>query len=759
MRSHVGPIVAIVGRGPFSPEFTTIGSDKTIRVWDALSATQIVEFASERDDPTSGAYHPLQSEHLFACGFGSGHVRIFDIDNAVSVYEKKGHMAGVTGVLYFSPTSSQLYLASAGLDGKVVLYDTANRYDTVRSLTISTEPVTAISITANRSGSLLAVGLSHLSSIVLFETTDYSVVLQLASLASVITSNGITTSPLQPPSHSNQASPGLGTMQTEKRSLFSITMNSYPGRSDGQDPSLASNNHLLAPLVSMVFITDDIVEQALLVVTDRHLISIPLTLKDTLSGEDLEERDKFRIKKLLSPWDKRSVKRFEFGSPTGLCRDENSGLLFVIAKRPELSRRSSGEGSKRLSRTSILQNIENTIVSRNDMASDSVSLSITSPPLHNNLKNKKSVNNMGDTDDSGAYCVSATSNAVVLMDARHKYFDRLKLSVSSASSSQLFENPCGSIVGVCPCLSSGKVVLVDSSGTIVIWNVHVEKLEKIKIDTTLDSPPEPDRKINHVELAAHGRERLFQSPTDLAYGRDEQRGEWLGSLGACVDLAALGVSAASAEKKIAVSDALTRDFARAVTFDPSQWSSNTKQDVSPQQPLQNRNQSVGEGKTEYAAMFGWMDPDNSPVLNPGVAHTHESKSISRESSPEKDGDFISLQQPMSSDRKEVPSPVDRPNPPTDKSNLASIDRSSWYVAINDMWVKHTASQLLFKSNGKYSSDGDRNVDLISHVISGTSTALIFSLSNVHVFPFPNNSETEFEPEQRCLASDRQLQRK
>jgi hypothetical protein len=370
------------------------------------------------------------------------------------------------------------------------------------------------------------------------------------------------------------------------------------------------------------------------------------------------------------------------------------------------------------------------------MTSDSASFSVTSPPLHNTLKNRRSVN-IGDTDDSGAYSVSATSNAVVLMDARHKYFDRLKLSVSSASSSQMFENPCGSIVGVCPCLSSGKVVLVDSSGTIVIWNVHVQKLEKIKIDTTLDSPPEPDRKINHIEVAAHGRERLFQSPTDLGYGRDEQHEEWLGSLGARVDLATLGVSAASVEKKIAASDALTRDFARAVTFDPSQWSSNTNKqdDVSPQQPSQNRIQSVSEGKTEYSAMFGWMDTDNSPAVNSDVAYAPASKSTSRGSSPEKDGEIISPLHPMSSDCKEVPPLFNNSALPTDKSNLSSIDRSSWYVAINDMWVKHTASQLLFKSNGRVTTicDRDSSVDLISHVISGKRTLQLFSLRTCSCF--------------------------
>ena len=773
MRSHVGPIVGIVGRGPYSSEFTTIGADKTIRVWDALSATQIVEFASERDDPTSGAYHPQQSEHLFACGFESGHVRIFDIDNAVSVCEKKGHSARVTSVLYFSPISGKLFLASAGLDGKVVLYDATNRYDIARSLTISPESVTAISITANRSGTLLAVGLSHLSSIVMFETADYSVVLQLASVASVITTNGIAASPLLQSSNT-QGSPGIGFMQTEKRSLFSNTMNSFPSKSEGQDLSIASNNHLMAPLVSMVFISDDIVEQALLVVTDRHMISIPLSVKDAHVSEDIDDREKFRINRLLSPWEKRSVKRFEFGSPTGLCRDESSGLLFVIAKRPELTRSSSSEGSKRLSRTSALQNIENTVISAQDVASGSMSLSITSPPI--NSKSSK-INTIGDTtDDNGAYHVSNTSNAVVLMDARHKYFERLKLSVSSAASSQLFENPCGPIVGVCPCLSSGKVVFVDNTGTIVIWNVRMDNLEKIKIDSTLDSPPEPDRKINHVEVAAHGRERLFQSPTtDLTYVKEEQlvvNEEWLGSFGARADLVALGVSADSAEKKIAESDALTREFARAVTFDPSQWSSNTKQEASPRPPLlQNRNisDSVGEGKTEYAAMFGWMDADNSPVPDTGAAtsasvhvlHTNahlESKPSSRDSSPDKDSVLTSLKN--SSPSNEVQKPVFCSATRSDKPEVSAIDRSSWYVVINDIWLKQTAYQSLVKTDRRHEFNGrvDRHVDLISHSISGKIIVLILFPPWVWLLylsvPNYTYSETKFEPSQRCLASNR-----
>ena len=42
LRSHVGLILDVVARGPSCDEFASLGSDKSIRLWDVISGSEVL---------------------------------------------------------------------------------------------------------------------------------------------------------------------------------------------------------------------------------------------------------------------------------------------------------------------------------------------------------------------------------------------------------------------------------------------------------------------------------------------------------------------------------------------------------------------------------------------------------------------------------------------------------------------------------------------------------------------------------------------
>jgi WD40 repeat protein len=77
LRSHTDEILAMDFHVQ-KQNIITVSKDKTIRLWDIQSNDEVYEFSSPVDQPLCVAAHPQQS--IFACGFESGKMRIFDID-------------------------------------------------------------------------------------------------------------------------------------------------------------------------------------------------------------------------------------------------------------------------------------------------------------------------------------------------------------------------------------------------------------------------------------------------------------------------------------------------------------------------------------------------------------------------------------------------------------------------------------------------------------------------------------------------------
>lgn len=117
MRSHINKILAFSVDG-IRRHLVTVSEDCTIRVWDIDSMQQLYDFVSAEETPCAVTFHP--SRQVFACGFSSGVVRIFNVGNSSLLAEQRQHRGQVIGLI-FSPNGEYMY--SAGSLGSLALYD------------------------------------------------------------------------------------------------------------------------------------------------------------------------------------------------------------------------------------------------------------------------------------------------------------------------------------------------------------------------------------------------------------------------------------------------------------------------------------------------------------------------------------------------------------------------------------------------------------------------------------------------------------
>ncbi|XP_061849594.1 WD repeat-containing protein 90 isoform X2 [Colius striatus] len=116
MRSHGGSVLAFSTEG-LRKQMATVSRDNSVRVWDLSSMQQLYDFTAADESPCAVAFHPAQ--HLLACGFDSGTVRIFDLASSDLLVEHKQHHTVITG-LTFSPDGK--FMFSSCLQGTLALY-------------------------------------------------------------------------------------------------------------------------------------------------------------------------------------------------------------------------------------------------------------------------------------------------------------------------------------------------------------------------------------------------------------------------------------------------------------------------------------------------------------------------------------------------------------------------------------------------------------------------------------------------------------
>ncbi|XP_029431995.1 WD repeat-containing protein 90 isoform X2 [Rhinatrema bivittatum] len=121
MRSHADSILAF-SVDVIRKQLATVSQDNTIRIWELASMQQLYDFTALDETPGAVAFHPLRQ--VFACGFSSGIVRIFNVAASALLVEHKQHRGSITG-LAFSPDGDLLY--SVCSQGSLALYNATER--------------------------------------------------------------------------------------------------------------------------------------------------------------------------------------------------------------------------------------------------------------------------------------------------------------------------------------------------------------------------------------------------------------------------------------------------------------------------------------------------------------------------------------------------------------------------------------------------------------------------------------------------------
>ncbi|XP_048188254.1 WD repeat-containing protein 90 isoform X2 [Perognathus longimembris pacificus] len=119
VRSHMASVLAFSmerSRG----QLATVSLDHTLRIWDLATLRQLYDFQSSEEAPCAVAFHPIWP--TFFCGFSSGAVRSFSLENARVLVEHTRHRGAITSLIV-SPDGS--FLFSSCSRGSLIQYDCA----------------------------------------------------------------------------------------------------------------------------------------------------------------------------------------------------------------------------------------------------------------------------------------------------------------------------------------------------------------------------------------------------------------------------------------------------------------------------------------------------------------------------------------------------------------------------------------------------------------------------------------------------------
>lgn len=108
----------------------TIEEGMSVRIWDIEHKSEAFQFLSPKDSPTTLA---APNAMLFACGFESGILKVFDMEKTEILYECKPFQCSVTNLLYIQ---NDKYLVSMSAQGNMSIHDSENNYIQTKLLNI-----------------------------------------------------------------------------------------------------------------------------------------------------------------------------------------------------------------------------------------------------------------------------------------------------------------------------------------------------------------------------------------------------------------------------------------------------------------------------------------------------------------------------------------------------------------------------------------------------------------------------------------------
>jgi hypothetical protein len=509
LRAHVGAIMNAAARGITGEEVATVGCDRTIRIWDVVSGQQKFEFTSTNDQPLCSAFHPL-GLHVVACGFESGSLRVFDVDSTTTVIEHKNHNLPIMDLIYAYPRDL-LRLFTASLDGLISVYDAANGYAPLKSIPSCpgvSGPFAQIIISVNFNFSLLAVATSDISTISVYDTVDLTVVYRGGSFVA----NRDLKSIVQ---YDDSKSPLTTVASASSKSTSQVDVVDATSTFDNHQAPLqhSASCSMTSPVKGLAFIGDAVSYNAvvtLLICTDKYLIALHMDSGDETekliqspaglnsvtnmtatdsnisvneSTIELQQNKRIRIKK-RSVWEKRLVRRIDFGVPAFMKRDPCSGLLLFAVQSPSsslaLNVDVSNFGGEHLALfQKAIQNVSNSSVTTNPLQNKPLkSLEApTTSSLHSKYKHPSK--NVTEMESS-----LVQSDAIAIADVKlftdplyHSTPMKLSMSKAQLYSIEHLKEP----LSFCACTPCGKMVSVDSSGCLAIWNIRTDRMANLQL--------------------------------------------------------------------------------------------------------------------------------------------------------------------------------------------------------------------------------------------------------------------------------------
>jgi hypothetical protein len=175
--------------------------------------------------------------------------------------------------------NTRLLLFTASLDGTVVVYDVENSFSYLKTLRIVSGPTDSIRMAVNLDCSLLAVAAATVSTIVVYDTKELTALYRGGHLASVTMANPsqllAASMAVKSPQGASPFSANVGAAGVDPMAATIGTLTVSPAAVGGAN-SLGSSES--APVTGLAF-CEDRPGGALLVSTDKHVVSLPLDLE------------------------------------------------------------------------------------------------------------------------------------------------------------------------------------------------------------------------------------------------------------------------------------------------------------------------------------------------------------------------------------------------------------------------------------------------------------------------------------------------
>ena len=113
----------------------SVSADRTIRLWDLETLEEVYEFSSPIDQPISISSHPQQA--IFACGFASGKMRIFDIETTEVLDEFSQFKLPLASLSY---DNLGRFLIACSSDGQVSIHNAARQHLPIKMMQLAQPP-------------------------------------------------------------------------------------------------------------------------------------------------------------------------------------------------------------------------------------------------------------------------------------------------------------------------------------------------------------------------------------------------------------------------------------------------------------------------------------------------------------------------------------------------------------------------------------------------------------------------------------------